>query len=141
MAEVFSGDPFRRFFLSPPIYRTWPGSTALMDWLETPSAHVFKLNVPGFSKDEIKVQIEDGNILHIKGEGGKDESGGKDTVWHVAERGNGKGDFSREIELPEGVKVDHIKAHVENGVLTIVVPKDTNPKPSKVRTINVSSKL
>lgn len=63
-------------------------------------------------------------------------------VWHVAERRSfGKGDFSREIELPENVKVEQIKAQVENGVLTVVVPKDTSPKPSKVRNISISSKL
>ncbi|XP_057444473.1 15.7 kDa heat shock protein, peroxisomal-like [Lotus japonicus] len=74
-----------------------------------PQIPVFDCGWQGFSKDEIKVQIEDGNILHVKGE---------------AERGigNGKGDFLRAIELPENVKVDQIKAHVENGVLTVVVP-------------------
>ncbi|CAL5373814.1 unnamed protein product [Camellia sinensis] len=130
------GDPFRRFLLSPPTYRIFPGSTALMDWLETPNSHIFKINVPGYSKEEIKVQVEDGNVLVIRAEGGgkereKEESQGKDTVWHVAERGAGRGDFSREIELPENVKVDQIKAQVENGVLTVVVPKDSTPKPNK----------
>ena len=96
----------------------------------------------GYSKDNIKVQIEDGNVLHLKGEGGKEEQhNAKDTVWHVAERGTGKGELSREIELPENVKVDQIKAQVENGVLTITVPKDTTQKSSKVRNINVTSKL
>ncbi|KAF3953244.1 hypothetical protein CMV_021294 [Castanea mollissima] len=142
MADAFFGYPFRRFFLSPPIFREWSGSTALMDWLESPNAHVFKINVPGYSKDNIKVQVEDGNVLHIKGEGGKEEQlNAKDTVWHVAERGTGKGEFSREIELPENVKVDQIKAQVENGVLTVTVPKDTTQKSSKVRNINVTSKL
>lgn len=86
------------------------------------------------------MQIEDGNILHIKGDSGKEESQAKDCVWHVAERGTGKGDFSRAIELPENVKVDQIKAQVENGVLTLIVPKDA-PKPPKVRNINITSKL
>lgn len=95
----------------------------------------------GFGKEDIKVQIEEGNILHIKGEGAKEELNSKDTVWHVAERGTGKRDFSREIELPENVKVDQIKAQVENGLLTIIVPKNTTPKPSKVRNINITSKL
>lgn len=101
--------------------------------------------VIGYSKNEIKVQVEDGNILHVKGEGGeKEETLGKDTVWHVSERGggiSGKGDFSRAIELPENVKVDQIKAQVENGVLTIVVPKDAAPKSPKVRNINITSRL
>ncbi|KAG5227309.1 heat shock protein [Salix suchowensis] len=131
MADGFFGYPFRRLFLSPPVYNEWSGSTALMDWLESPTAHIFKVNVPvGFNKEDIKVQVGEGNILHIKGEGGKEESHEKDT------RG-----FSREIELPEDVKLDQIKAQVENGVLTIVVPKDTNTKQSKVRNINITSKL
>ncbi|KAK3039323.1 hypothetical protein RJ639_028723 [Escallonia herrerae] len=110
-----------------------------MDWVETPQAHIFKINVPGYSKEEIKVQVEDGNVLVIKAEDGKEESHGKDSVWHVAERG-GKG-FCREIELPERVKVEQIKGQVENGVLTVVVPKDTTTKQSKARTINISGKL
>ena len=94
------------------------------------------------SKADIKVEVEDGNVLRIyRVGGGKEESAGKDTVWHVAERGIGRAEFSREFELPENVKVDQIKAQVENGVLTIVVPKDTSPKASKVKTINISSKL
>ncbi|MBA0802693.1 hypothetical protein Gohar_012968, partial [Gossypium harknessii] len=95
----------------------------------------------GYSKEDIKVQIQDGNIMHIKGEGIKEESHTKDTVWHVAERGTGKAEFSREIELPENVKIEQIKAQVENGVLTIVAPKDSTPKPSKVRNVNITSKL
>ncbi|KAH6837518.1 HSP20-like chaperones superfamily protein [Perilla frutescens var. hirtella] len=139
------GDPFRRFLLSPTIYRSSPGSTALLDWFESPTAHIFKLNVPGYKKEDIKVHVEDGNILVIRAEGGKEEfceGKEKDIVWHVAERKTfGKGDFSREIELPRDVKVDQIKAHVDNGVLTLVVPKDATPKLSKIRNINVTSKL
>ncbi|XP_021297979.1 15.7 kDa heat shock protein, peroxisomal [Herrania umbratica] len=141
MADGLFGYPLRRLFWSPPVFREWSGSTALMDWLESPSAHVFKINVPGYNKEDIKVQVEDGNVLHIKGEGVKEESHAKDTVWHVAERGTGKGDFSRDIELPENVKVEQIKAQVENGVLTIVVPKDATPKTSKLRNINITSRL
>ncbi|XP_047972549.1 15.7 kDa heat shock protein, peroxisomal-like [Salvia hispanica] len=141
------GDPFRRFILSPTVYRSSPGSTALLDWFESPTAHLFKINVPGYNKEDVKVQVENGNILVIRGEGGKAEFGEgkeKDIVWHVAERntfGNGKGEFYREIELPEDVKLDHIKAQIDNGVLTVILPKDTTNKPPKLRNINVTSKL
>ncbi|KAL7135438.1 hypothetical protein ABFS83_11G096200 [Erythranthe nasuta] len=137
------GDPFRRFFVSPTIYRTYPGSTALLDWLESPTAHIFKINVPGYRKEDIKVEVvEDGNILVVRGESGKEREKKDDVVWHAAEReALGGGDFSREIELPENVKVEQIKAQVEDGVLTVVVPKGTTPKRARVRNINVTSKL
>ncbi|KAK8565229.1 hypothetical protein V6N13_020354 [Hibiscus sabdariffa] len=142
MADPFS---FRRLFWSPPMFREWSGtgSTALMDWVETPTAHIFKINVPGYSKEDIKVGIRDGNIMQIQGKGEetKDRDKDRDSVWHVAERGTGRAEFSREIELPENVKVEQIKAQVEHGVLTILVPKDSSPKPSKVRHINITSKL
>ncbi|KAK3426449.1 15.7 kDa heat shock protein, peroxisomal isoform X2 [Eucalyptus grandis] len=141
MADGILGYPFRRLFWSPTIYRDWSGSAALMDWIESPNSHIFKVNVPGFAKDDIKVQIEDGNVLHIRGEGAKEELPGKDAVRHVDERAVNRSGFSREIELPENVKVDQIKAQVENGVLTVVVPKDASPKPSRVRNVNITSKL
>ncbi|XP_021775077.1 15.7 kDa heat shock protein, peroxisomal-like [Chenopodium quinoa] len=140
MGKGLLGEPFRSIIWTHPMYREWSASTALLDWFESPNAHFFKINVPGYNKDNVKLEVDEDNVLHIKGEGGKEESQGKDIVWHVAERG-GKGNFYRQIELPENGEVDQIKAQVENGVLTIVVPKDNNPKPSKVRTINISSKL
>ncbi|XP_021865713.1 15.7 kDa heat shock protein, peroxisomal [Spinacia oleracea] len=138
MAKGMFGDPFRQLIWSPAIYGE--SSTPLLDWYESPNAHFFKLNVPGYNKDNIKLEVDEDNVLLIKGEGGKEESPGKDIVWHVSERG-GKGNFDRRIELPVNTKVDQIKAHLENGVLTIIVPKDNYPKRSKVRTINISSKL
>ncbi|XP_021891342.1 15.7 kDa heat shock protein, peroxisomal [Carica papaya] len=132
MADAIFGYPFRRFFLSPPVFRDWSGSTALMDWLESPNAHIFKINVPGTVITNLYLYCFFGM---------KEENAGQDSVWHVAERGTGKREFSRRVELPENVKAEQIKAQVENGVLTIVVPKDTSPKPSKLRNINITSKL
>ncbi|CAK8538041.1 unnamed protein product [Lathyrus sativus] len=139
MADTIFQYPFRNFFLDhPPILKEYYGSTALLDWIESPTAHILKINVPGFKKDEIKVQIEEGNVLHLRGESLKEENHGKEIVWHIAERGNGKQDFSRMVELPEDVKLDEIKAHIENGVLTVIVPKDSS---QKVRNININSRL
>ncbi|EPS60481.1 hypothetical protein M569_14324, partial [Genlisea aurea] len=97
-----------------------------------------------YGKDNIRVQVEEGNVLVIRTEGAKEEFSPekeKDVVWHVTERRSAAGDFSREIELPENVKLDQIKAQAENGLLTVVVPKDTTPKRDKVRNVVVNSKL
>ncbi|PWA93265.1 HSP20-like chaperones superfamily protein [Artemisia annua] len=40
------GDPFRRYFMNPTIYRTGTTTAGLMDWFETPQSHFIKINVP-----------------------------------------------------------------------------------------------
>ncbi|WP_214229633.1 Hsp20 family protein, partial [Pedobacter sp. B4-66] len=44
-----------------------------VDWAETPESHIFHADIPGVRKNEVKVQVEDGNILHISGERMKQE--------------------------------------------------------------------
>ncbi|PKI54403.1 hypothetical protein CRG98_025190 [Punica granatum] len=54
MAEGMFGSPFRRLLWSPPlVFRDWSGgsATALMDWLESPNTHIFKVNVPVINKN------------------------------------------------------------------------------------------
>ncbi|RWW47993.1 hypothetical protein BHE74_00045979 [Ensete ventricosum] len=87
-------------------------------------------------------QLEEGNVLSVRSEGSsakEEQQQLNEVVWHVAERG--RGSFSRQIALPDNVRADQIKAHVENGVLTVVVPKEPIPPKPKPRTIAVSSKL
>ncbi|CAN6164392.1 unnamed protein product [Urochloa humidicola] len=144
MADFLFGSPFRRLFHARPFPAVeWSSSAAAaMDWVETPAAHVLRINVPGLSKDDVKVHVEEGNVLTIRGAppAGKEKGGDEEgTVWHVAERG--KPEFARAVALPENVRVDGIRAGVENGVLTVVVPKEPALARSKPRPITVHSKL
>lgn len=142
MADLFFGSPFRRLLYARPFVPGWPPSSAMgaMDWVETPTSHVIKINVPGLGKDDVKIQVEDGNVLSVRGAApAAKEDDGKEAVWHVAERG--KPGFAREVELPENVKVEHIRASVDNGVLTVVVSKEPAPARPRPRPIAVSSKL
>jgi HSP20 family protein len=99
---------------------------ARIDWKETPEAHVFKADVPGLKKEEVKVEVDDGNMLQISGERNKEQEEKSDT-WHRVERSSGK--FMRRFRLPDNAKTEQIKASMENGVLTVTVPKEEAKKP------------
>ncbi|XP_024398204.1 18.1 kDa class I heat shock protein [Physcomitrium patens] len=104
-----------------------------VDWKETPTEHVFKADLPGLKKEEVVVQVEDHRTLSISGQRKKEEVHKTDT-WHRVERSSGN--FMRKFRLPENTNLDHITAEVENGVLTIVVPKVEKKKP-QTRSIEI----
>ncbi|KAL4610489.1 hypothetical protein ACB092_08G053900 [Castanea dentata] len=104
------------------------------DGKETPEAHIFKADLPGLKKEEVKVEVEEGRILQISGERSKEQED-KNDKWHRIERSIGK--FLRKFRLPENAKMDQAKASMENGVLTVTVPKKEEKKP-EVKNIDIS---
>ncbi|KAK4480240.1 hypothetical protein RD792_013304 [Penstemon davidsonii] len=139
--DPFSWDPFEGFPFSGqlanasgPAREVSSFAGARIDWKETPEAHVFKADVPGLKKEEVKVEVEDGNILQISGERSKEQEE-KNDKWHRIERSSGK--FLRRFRLPENAKLEEIKANMENGVLTVTVPKQEVKKP-EVKAIDIS---
>ncbi|XP_011005444.1 PREDICTED: 18.1 kDa class I heat shock protein-like [Populus euphratica] len=122
-----------------------------VDWKETPEAHVFKADLPGLKKEEVKVEVEDDRVLQISGERNVEKEDKNDT-WHRVERSSGK--FLRRFRLPEerdtrspclqgrssrDAKMDQVKASMENGVLTVTVPKEELKKPGDgVKAIEIS---
>ncbi|KAG1363566.1 putative 18.2 kDa class I heat shock protein [Cocos nucifera] len=132
-------DPFDRFGFAFDNLLSLPGvasgfSTARIDWRETPKAHVFKADIPGLKMEEVKIVVGDDNVLQISGERSR-EQGERTDTWYRAERSSGK--FLRRFRLPEKAKMDQIEAAMEDGVLTITVPKDEVKKPA-VRSIEIS---
>ncbi|KAK9683424.1 hypothetical protein RND81_10G140100 [Saponaria officinalis] len=107
---------------------------ARIDWRETPEAHVFKADLPGVKKEEVKVEVEDGRVLQISGERSREKEEKNDT-WHRVERSSGS--FMRRFRLPENAKLEEVKAKMEDGVLTVTVPKVELKKP-EVKSIDIS---
>lgn len=77
------------------------------------------LELPGMSKDELEVSLT-GNLLTIKGEK-RQEQETKGDDYYLQERQYGV--VNRMVRLPDGVEADKITSRFENGVLTLVAPK------------------
>ncbi|KAB1227250.1 18.5 kDa class I heat shock protein [Morella rubra] len=135
-------DPFKDFPLSSSLSTYFPEFSrensafvsTRIDWKETPEAHVFQADLPGLKKEEVKVEVEDDRVLQISGERNVEKED-KNDRWHRVERSSGK--FLRRFRLPENAKMDRIKASIENGVLTVTVPKEEVKKPD-VKAIEIS---
>ncbi|RHN62638.1 putative small heat shock protein HSP20 [Medicago truncatula] len=86
-------------------------------------------------KEEAKVEIEDDRVLQISGKRSVEKED-KNDQWHPVERSSGK--FMRRLRLPENAKMDQMKAAMENGILTVTVPKK-EIKNHEVKTIDISA--
>lgn len=77
--------------------------------------------LPGINKSNIDVNIEN-NVLTISAEKTevKEENG---TKFHISERSFGK--ITRSVLIPKNVDNENIKASYVDGVLNIVLPKET----------------
>ncbi|KAG2390184.1 hypothetical protein LR48_Vigan07g252100 [Vigna angularis] len=104
------------------------------DVKEYPNSYVLLIDMPGLKSGDIKVQVEDDNVLLISGERKREEE--KEGVKFLKmERRVGK--FMRKFVLPENANIDAISAVCQDGVLSVTVQKLPPPEPKKPRTIEV----
>ena len=83
------------------------------------TAYHVDVDLPGVNKEDIKVDVNDGQLI-ITGERNlKVEI--KEEDYHKIETNYGK--FSRTFNLPENVDLESIDASCENGVLSITIPR------------------
>eukprot|EP00483_Globobulimina_turgida_P013420 UN13444 len=115
-------------------YTTWP-----MDICETDSALIFHADASGIPKENISVTIENG-YLKIEGKRkSMKETTDSDTELHRIERRSGS--FYRQFKLPRDLDSNaRYTAKVENGELTVTLPKQTKagrPESGDVLRIDV----
>jgi HSP20 family protein len=79
----------------------------------------FEVEVPGISKNEIKISMQD-NVLTVSGEKKRSEEV-KEKNYFNTERTYGS--FKRSFTLPSDIDVEKTEAKFENGVLLIAIPK------------------
>lgn len=102
------------------------GSPALNVWQDEQSLFV-EAELPGLKIGDINVSIVDGELT-IKGERSEEDAG--DLVFHRRECS--RLSFSRTVRLPVKIDAGRVEAVLENGVLTVTLPKAEEVMPKKI---------
>lgn len=106
--------------------------TPEIDVFERDNRLVTKIDLPGLKKEDIKVEVTDGHLA-ISGERQREEEE-KGEEFYRCEREHGS--FYRAVPLPEGVKLEDVKATFADGVLEVSVPLAAK-REAKVRKVAV----
>ncbi|MHA2609328.1 MAG: Hsp20/alpha crystallin family protein [bacterium JZ-2024 1] len=99
-----------------------------LDFYETEDAYHLEVDLPGWKKEEIKIQKK-GDVLEIVGEK-KEEREIKEENFIRRERRSGS--FVRRVPIPEEADISGIKARFEGGVLKAIIPKKKVEKEPEI---------
>jgi HSP20 family protein len=91
-----------------------------------------RIDLPGVKKENVKVEVTDGHLV-LSGERTEEKEEKKDNVYRTERE---YGSFYRAVPLPEGVKLEEVKATFADGVLEVSVPLPVPVEP-KVRNVEI----
>lgn len=102
--------------------------TLPIDMYETNDEIIVNAILPGVKSENVNVQFQDGRlIIDVNIPAPKAEK----ATYHYREIGYGQ--VHREVMLPAPVKMDKVEAVLENGYLTLHLPKTEEVKPKKIQ--------
>jgi HSP20 family protein len=102
---------------------------------ESDKGYTVELAAPGMQKEDFNVHINDEGNLIIKMEKKNEQKEDKSTRYLRREFSYSK--YEQTLILPDDVKKDDISAKVENGVLTVELPKIVEEKAKVSRQIEI----
>jgi HSP20 family molecular chaperone IbpA len=117
MPKIFDDDFFRDDFFDRKDRMNY--NLMKTDIREDENSYLLEVDLPGYSKDDIKIDITDG-YLTINAKVEKED---KDDGKNYVRRERFTGEVSRSFYVGEDIKEDEIKAKFKNGILTLEVPK------------------
>lgn len=91
-------------------------------------ALIFSVDLPGVRKGDVSIEIDENNVLSIKGKTSFNEPEGKGMVKEF-EIGN----YYRAFSISEEFDKNNITGKLENGVLEIILPRREEVKPKKIQ--------
>jgi len=119
---------FQESFVAPFGRLAQTTSSMPVDVYETDDAFVVKASMPGLTPDDLTISVEQHSVT-IHGEPKAEELGNLRPV--LQERRIGA--FTRTFTLPVLVDADKVQAELDNGVLSLTLPKSEAIKPRKIQ--------
>lgn len=100
-----------------------------VDIYESKDAIFVKADLPGVKAEDVTLHVEN-HVLTLTGER-KMEKVESDEGWHRVESTYGA--FTRSFQLPNGVDVEAIDASMNDGILTLKLPKRAEAQPRRIQ--------
>jgi len=94
------------------------------DIAETEKSFEIEVAVPGFNKKDFNIDLNDG-LLTISGERKFEKEKSEKNFYSIQTE---YGSFKKSFQLPDNIVSDKIEASYENGILSLVIPKDETKK-------------
>ncbi len=133
--NLWMPDEFNDFFdtdFMPRVNATAPA----INVKESEKDYTVELAAPGLTKDDFNVNIDHDGNLHIKIEN-KSNSKEEDKKSHYLRREFSYSKYEQTLLLPDDVEKDKISASVNNGVLTVDLPKIEKTTEKEARKIEI----
>lgn len=134
-SETWLPDIFNDFFENNWMNRTNATAPAI-NVLDNEKSYEIELAAPGLTKDDFKVCLDHEGNLSIDMEKKQEESGDKKHGRYLR-REFSYSKYQQIMTLPDDADRDHIEAKVENGVLTVSIPKIVKVQQETHRLIEV----
>ncbi len=129
--DDWMGFPFRTFTddVDRKLYGKHAARLMRTDLKEHDDGYELAIDLPGFKKEEIDLQLHNG-YLTISAAKGLEEDG-KDKKGRLVHQERYCGSMSRSYYVGQSIREEDVKAKFENGVLTLRFPKETDQLPER----------
>ena len=131
--------PFEKEFFGHrnPLYGKHAQNVMKTDIKETDKGYELVVDLPGFTKDEVKADLENG-YLTISAEKGLDKDEKEKETGRYIRRERYSGACSRSFYVGKEVEKEDIKAEFKHGILTLFVPKkEAKPAVEQKHSISI----
>lgn len=123
------------YIFNEPFFNVNTSNRMSTDIKEKDNGYELSMEVPGFNKEDLKLQLEKGYLLitaeHKQSKEQKDDEG------HMIRQERYYGSTKRSFYVGDQITKEDISAQYENGVLNIFVPKKDVKQIAETQTIQI----